>query len=234
MQLKDAVVVITGANSGLGLALSEALIKGGAQVVMSGRTTDHVEREAKRLGAVAVTADVTDESQIAALADSTVKRFGKIDAWINNAGIWMPYTDFQDVPVARASEIIETNYLGVWRGAQAAYRQMLKQGHGTILNVLSIRVREPVAQTAAYSSSKLAAYGLTQVLRAEAAPHNIHVLAAMPGRIRTNLFDEKKPDNHASFMDPDEVAAKIMTWISQESPDPDLVITTESLAASGE
>ncbi|MBI5467154.1 MAG: SDR family oxidoreductase [Candidatus Kerfeldbacteria bacterium] len=228
MKLADQVIVITGANSGLGFALADVLVKRRGNVVMSDRPGSHPEQE-HLIGATTIPADVTDESQVQALADATVSRFGKIDLWINNAGIWMPYTAFEDVPVERARRIMDVNYFGVWHGSQAAYRQMLKQGGGAILNILSIRVQEPVAQTAAYSSSKFAAHALTQVLRSEAAAHNIKVLAAMPERIRTHLFDEQRPVDHDSFMDPTAVATRIADWLEQDAPTLDLVITHESV-----
>ncbi|MBI4092404.1 MAG: SDR family oxidoreductase [Candidatus Kerfeldbacteria bacterium] len=234
MDIQGSVTVVTGASSGLGLALSEILGQRGATIVMSGRSEPSLQKHAVRLGALAIAADVTDETAVADLGSATVRRYGRIDAWINNAGVWMPYTPFQDVPDERARHIMETNYLGVWHGSQVAYRQMLKQGHGTILNILSIRVREPVAYTVAYSSSKLAAYGLTQVLRAEAAPHNIRVLAALPGRIQTHLFDERIPQDYANFMDPRAVASAIASWMSQSAPDPELVITQDTLGGESE
>lgn len=228
MKLADKVIVITGANSGLGFALSDVLVKRRGNVVMSDRP-DSKPEQAHLIGATTIHADVTDESQVRALADATVSRFGRIDLWINNAGIWMPYTAFEDVPVERARRIMDVNYFGVWHGSQVAYQQMLKQGAGTILNILSIRVQEPVAQTAAYSSSKFAAHALTKVLRAEAAAHNIKILAAMPERIRTHLFDEQKPVDHDNFMDPAAVAVRIADWLEQDSADPDLVITRDSI-----
>lgn len=234
MQIQDSVIVVTGANSGLGLALSTVFVQRGAKVIMSGRSEKSLFQEAQRLGATPIVADVTQEDEVHALAEQAVRLHGQIDAWVNNAGVWMPYTNFEDVPVKRAREIIDVNFFGVWHGCQAAYRKMLKQKRGTILNILSIRVKEPVPQTAAYSSSKAAGYGLTQVLRAEAAQHGIRVLAAMPGRMRTNLFEEKMPADHARFMDPLKVSARIADWMSHDHPDPDLVITQEILNGGAE
>ena len=170
---------------------------------------------------------MTDEKQIAALADFAVKKFGKIDLWVNNAGIWIPHAPIEELQSKRAHEMMEVNLFGTIYGSQAAIMRMYKQGHGSIVNIVSIRALEARAGSAGYGASKCAAAGFTKSLRLEAAPKGVAVFAVHSGRIRTNLFHEKQPENFNELMDPDAVAGKIVDNLKQEHPEEELVIKKE-------
>lgn len=224
MNLKDKVVVITGASRGLGKALALALAKEGAKLILSARAKEELDQLAKQTGGIAVAADVTNEQEILDLAETTVQKFGRLDIWINNAGMWIPHGPIVSLDMQRVHEMIEVNLFGTIYGSKAALLQMQKQHKGTIVNILSTSALEGRAGSSGYGASKYAADGFTKALRKEAEPHGIQVLAMYPGGMQTHLFDESKPENYQDYMPPETVAEKIVENLKQEEPEAELII----------
>ncbi|KKW11829.1 MAG: Short-chain dehydrogenase/reductase SDR [Candidatus Jorgensenbacteria bacterium GW2011_GWB1_49_9] len=224
MTIKDKVIVITGASRGLGRALTDVFAKEGAKLILSSRQGDAFENESRELGAGFFPADVTDESQVAKLADFAVQKFGRIDVWINNAGIWIPHAPIEEMDLKRVHDMVEVNLFGTIHGSKAALIQMKKQGSGTIINILSTSALEGRAGSSGYCASKYAAVGFTESLRLEAQPENIKVLAVYPGGMQTHLFDEQKPADYDKYMAPDFVAEAIIGNLKKENPEEELII----------
>ncbi len=223
MELKDKVVVITGATKGLGKALVGELTVEGAKLVISGIGPE-LNEIASSINAVAVRADVTDEAQIRALAEAAVSALGRIDIWINNAGVWLPHGPMEEVPTEKARKMMDVNFWGTFFGCREALKIMKRQGGGAIVNIVSVRAVDPRAGEAVYGATKFAANGLSASLRLELAPHGIRVIAVHPGGMRTELFREKMPANYAEFMDPAEVARKIVDNLKLDEPLPEQII----------
>ncbi len=217
MELKDKAVVITGATKGLGKALAEALSVEGAKLVVSGIGPE-LNEVASSLHILGVKADVTDEAQIQALAQKAVEALGGIDIWINNAGVWLPHGTVEEVPTEKARKLMDVNFWGTFFGCREALKIMKNKGGGTILNIVSARAVDPRAGEAVYGATKFAANGLSEYLRLELAPYGIQVIAVHPGGMRTELFREKMPENYAEYMDPAEVARKIVGNLKQDKP----------------
>ncbi len=192
MELYDKVIVITGSTSGLGKALAQQLVHEGAKIVINGRKKEEVDRVAQELGATPFAADVTDERQVRAIAVYTEECFGRIDVWINNAGIWTPHAPFEEQESLRIRAMIEVNFFGTFYGARAAFIQMKKQHTGTIMNILSTSALQGRARSAGYCASKYAADGLTKSLRLAAESEGINVLAVYPDGMKTPIFHEAK------------------------------------------
>jgi NAD(P)-dependent dehydrogenase (short-subunit alcohol dehydrogenase family) len=224
MNLKDKVVVITGASRGLGKALALALAKEGAKLVLGARSKNELDELAKQTDAVAVAADVTREEEVLDLAETAVNKFGRLDIWINNAGMWIPHGLIVSLDMKRVHEMVEVNLFGTIYGSKAALLQMQKQHKGTIVNILSTSALEGRAGSSGYGASKFATLGFTKALVKEAEPEGIHVIAIYPGGMRTHLFDESKPENYQDYMDPAEVAQKIVENLKQEEPEAELII----------
>lgn len=193
--LKDAVVVITGASSGIGRATALAFADKGAAVVVAARrdaALDDLDAEIERNGgrALAVPTDVTDEQAVQRLADRTVERFGKIDVWVNDAAV-MLFAPFVDAPLADYRRVMDVNFFGYVHGARAALPVFQKQGNGTLINVSSVVTRMPQPYTSAYVASKHAVHALGESLRQEltlAGAKDIHVVNILPAVIDTPLF----------------------------------------------
>jgi NAD(P)-dependent dehydrogenase (short-subunit alcohol dehydrogenase family) len=171
-----------------------------------------------------VPADVTKEDEVKNLATSAVSKFGKIDIWINNAGVWLPLSPIEEVDMKRFHDMIEVNLFGTVYGSKMALIQMKKQGYGLILNVVSSSALAGRANLSAYTTSKFAEKGFTECLREEARLAGIEVVAVYPGGMKTALFDEKPPAEYEDYMDPEEVAQKIIGNLLSEKPQVDQII----------
>lgn len=222
--MKDKVIVITGASKGLGRAMAQILASKGAQVVISGRDAQDLAQLSKEIGATAIVADVTREDQVSELAARTVAASGRIDIWINNAGVWLPRASIEDTDMKRAHDMLEVNLFGTVYGSRAALIQMKKQGQGMIVNILSTSALQGRPNSALYSASKHAAKGFTDSLREEVKGQGISVIGVCPGGIQTHLFDEKKPEDFDEFMTPEFVAQKIVENLESSVPETEMVI----------
>ncbi len=191
--LHGAVVVIAGASSGIGRAAALAFARAGAHVVVAARRRDPLERLAKecaRLGpeALAVPTDVTDPQAVEALARAAEARFGRIDAWINNAGNGV-FGPFQDAPLDLHRRTIAVNLLGTMHGAYAALPRFLDRERGVLVNMVSLGGWAPTPFAAAYTASKFGLRGFSASLRQEVRRHpHIHVCAVFPAMVDTPGF----------------------------------------------
>jgi len=194
-KLDGKVAIVTGASSGIGLAIARSLGGEGASVVLAGRTMEPMEAAAREIGgkSVARKVDVTDEKGFIALVDATVEDFGKLDIMVNNAG----YNPFDTVinggDFKRWQETLNVNVLGFALGMREAVRVMKgKSGH--IVNITSVAARYAEPDDPMYAASKHAAGVLTESIRLALAGQPIRVTAIMPGAVATNLVRSMPPE----------------------------------------
>ncbi|MFH1608503.1 MAG: SDR family oxidoreductase [Patescibacteria group bacterium] len=222
MNLENKVVVITGGTKGLGKAMAVSFLKNNAKVIVCSKSKKDFKN--LEIGIVGKKADVTKEKELKKLADFVVKKFGQIDIWINNAGIWLPHLPIEETNWRRAHDLIEVNLFGTVYGSKIVLAQMKKQNFGYIVNIISTSALEGKINETAYCASKFAVDGFTKSLMKEVDGKNIKVLGVYPGGMRTNLFDEKIPENYNDFMDPNFVADKIIENLKKENPELELII----------
>jgi NADP-dependent 3-hydroxy acid dehydrogenase YdfG len=208
--IKDKIVVVTGASSGLGEATARLLSAQGATVVLGARRADRLEALAKELAgragnALAVTTDVTRREQVKALVESAVQAYGRIDVMINNAGL-MPQAPLERLKVGEWEQMIDGNIKGVLYGIAAALPHMQRQKAGHFINVSSVAGHRVGPGFAVYAATKYAVRALSEGLRQEVKPYNIRTTVISPGAVATELPD--------SVTDPDALK-RIRTFYEQ-------------------
>ena len=188
--LKNKTIVITGASSGVGRAAAIEFAKHKATLVLAARGEKALydaAEECKEWGAdaMAVVTDVTNANDVKELAKAAIEKSGKIDVWINNAGV-LAAGDFDKTPVQVHTQVIETNLIGYVHGAHAAVAQFVKQGNGTLINNISVGGWMPVPFGVGYSASKYGIRGFSEALRGELAKYkDIHVCDLFPAFLDT-------------------------------------------------
>jgi NAD(P)-dependent dehydrogenase (short-subunit alcohol dehydrogenase family) len=219
MLLKDRVTIVTGASSGIGLAIAEALAAQGAKVVVAARSADKLAALVTRIEAaggtaLAVPTDMTDEAQVDALFAACQSAYGPPALVVNNAGI-ADHTPTVDLSMARWSEVIGANLTSVFLGARAAMRAMIAAGKpGRILNVGSISAKVPRPDTAAYTASKFGLEGLTRSLALDGRPHGIAVSMVHPGSTISSLVPGITDQKREGTMAAEDVARVVVLMAS--------------------
>lgn len=193
-RLRGSVAVVTGASSGLGRAASVELARRGARVVLAARRREALEETARlcrEVGAnpTVVPTDVTREDDVAHLVAASLELEGRIDVWVNNAGVTL-FALLERAPLDEHRRVIETNLFGPLRCAQAVARIFRRQGRGVMINVGSVlsHIGQPFVPS--YVISKFALRGLTEALRVEFADQpDVHFCSLFPYAIATPHFE---------------------------------------------
>ncbi|MCQ6272669.1 SDR family oxidoreductase [Pseudarthrobacter sp. R1] len=195
MRVRNSVVVITGASSGIGRATALRFAAKGARLVLAARgseSLDAVAAQCRKRGAkaIAVPTDVTDPGKVEALASRAVEEFGRLDVWVNNAAVGA-FGLLTEVPPTEFQRVLDVNITGYVNGARAALTRQTAQGSGTLINVSSIVAEVPLPYSAAYSMSKAAVRALSISLRSELAREGVtgvNVCTVLPATIDTPFY----------------------------------------------
>jgi NAD(P)-dependent dehydrogenase (short-subunit alcohol dehydrogenase family) len=212
--LEGRVAVVTGASSGIGEACAIAFVEKGAKVVLAARRAERLSALVERIEAMggealAVTTDVTSETDVDNLFAQATQRFGTVDVLINNAGI-ADSTPVDEMPLELWQRVIETNLTSAFLCSRAAFRVMKGKGRGRILNIGSISARVPRQNSPAYAASKWGLDGLTRSLAIDGREFNIAASIFHPGIVATEIAPGavKLPEDLTA--DPKDIAGVIV------------------------
>lgn len=193
MVLKDKVAVITGGSRGLGLAIAQTYARAGAKVVIASRTPHAVDLAVDSLRAsgyqaTGLACDVADMAQVEALAQHAIQTFGRMDIWVNNAGLSAPYGPTVHIPRRDFITVINTNIIGTYNGSIVAMRHFLAQKSGKLINLLGRGDKGSIALQNAYSSSKVWVRNFTKTLANEYRNSGVDIFGFNPGLVRTEML----------------------------------------------
>ncbi len=229
MNIKNSVIIITGASSGIGEATAKKLAKHGAKVVLSARSEDKLntlKKEIEKDGgkALVVTCDVTKAKDFENVVSKAKAEFGGVHALINNAGL-MPLSFMKKLKTDEWDKMVDVNIKGVLNGIAAVLPTFIDNKGGQIVNISSTAAYKYFPGGAVYCATKAAVKMLSEGLRQELAPkHNINVTSIEPGAVDTNLFstitDEDikemmKPMMEMTTLQADDIAEAIFYALSQ-------------------
>jgi NAD(P)-dependent dehydrogenase (short-subunit alcohol dehydrogenase family) len=225
----NPVVVITGASSGIGRATALEFAKQGARLVLAARGKGNLKETqamCEKLGAetLVVATDVSDAQDVYELAEEAVDEFGRIDVWVNDAGVSV-YGKFMEISDKEFRQVVETNLFGAVWGARAALREFEKQGSGLLVNISSQIALGGGPFYSAYAVSKYGMRGLSDGLRAEYQDSDIHICTVYPASTDTPFFQHagnksgRKVKPLGSVSQPEEVAKAIVKLLDDPKPD---------------
>jgi short-subunit dehydrogenase len=233
----NRVIVITGASSGFGRGAALRFAQAGDNVVVAARRKSllrEVAEQCKQAGvkSLAVEADVSNAADVQDLASQAIGKFGRIDVWVNNAGVGT-VARFDEAPLEEHEQVIRTNLLGTIYGSYEALNQFRKQGYGVLINLSSFAGKVAPPYLSSYAASKFGVRGLGMALREELAQNdepNIRVSTVMPVSFDTPFFEHA--GNHTGkpvaaippIYDPKEVIETIFQMA--QSPEDEVIVGT--------
>ena len=225
--LKDRVAVVTGGAQGFGLAITERFIDSGAKVVIWDIDENEAKKAIDKVNSKSLRYQIVDVSNIETINNKLSEietTHGKIDIFINNAGVAGKNTTVAEYPVDEWNKVINLNLNAVFYCCKAVVPFMEKNNYGRIVNIASIAGKEGNPNASAYSTSKAGVIGLTKSLGKELAQKNIAVNCVTPAAAKTRIFDQMT-EEHINYMLSKiprnkfakvEELASLVTWLSSE------------------
>ena len=191
--LAERVAIVTGAGQGIGREIARTLDAHGASVVLVDLDGDAAKAAADEVGSLGLACDVTCEEQVKAVVRDTVGQFGRLDVFVNNAGVTRD-ASLKKMTVDQFDAVITVHLRGTWLGVREASTVMREAKTGSIINISSLSGKSGNPGQTNYSAAKAGIVGLTKAAAKELAHHNVRVNAVQPGLIRTPMTEAMPPE----------------------------------------
>lgn len=212
----SGTIVVTGATSGLGLALVKLLKAEGFNPILTGRKAQAVDALSKELSVPGYQLDVSDPQSIQSATASITQDHGPVHGLINNAGIWLE-GDFETYTPEAIRSVIDTNTTGTILMTHALLPDMLARKKGVVINTVSTGALYTRKLISVYSASKWAIRGFTGCLEVECAPKGVRVMGFYPGKIDTSMYETAGIDRNLSVaMSPQQAVAMVLVMLRDE------------------
>jgi 3-oxoacyl-[acyl-carrier protein] reductase len=217
-QLKEKIVLVTGASSGIGKAIAMEFAKEGANLCLIARRKEELSRVAKQClsyGGIVldIPTDVTDEFQVKKMINECIASFKRVDILINNAG-YGRYGPFLKIPIEEWDRMWKVNVRGMVLVTQEVLPYMVTSNSGHIINISSIHGIHTSANASAYCATKFAVTGLTEALSKELWKQGIKVSLVCPGGVLTHFLGTPPEEKNQEFLEPEEVAKLILNIVT--------------------
>jgi 3-oxoacyl-[acyl-carrier protein] reductase len=221
MQLKDKIVLVTGGSKGLGKEIAMKLASEGSNVIICARNEEKLSRvsnEIKQTGGKCsyYVADVEKENEVISLIDNIMKKFGRIDVLINNAGYGTEVKPIEETSQEDLLKCFETNVYSIFYFLKHLVPEMKRQDQGTIINISSMAGKRGVPNLSAYSASKFAVIGLTQSVAKEVKGTGVYCISVCPGGINTEMREKAFGSEDADKQQSPEFVANVIKGILLE------------------
>lgn len=218
MQLIDNVYIVTGGSSGIGKEIARQLVINFATVVITGRDKAKLKSVAKEIKAIYYHADVTNDDQINALFNYTLRKFGRLDGIINNAGIG-DFGPVEEVSRERFQNVFDVNVFGAAMMTARAAAHFKKTKRGDIVNICSTAGIKGFKNGTIYAASKFALRGMSQCWQDELRPYNVRVILVNPSEVPTAFAQENRQERELQTkkLTPDEIAHSVITALKMDS-----------------
>ena len=215
--MENKTILVTGATSGIGLALIDSLLTAGYTPILTARNADKVQAVAAEKGVAGYVLDVADADAVMQVCAQITQDHGPLWGLVNNAGIWLE-GHFETNSRDDIQAVMNTNTMGTMLMTHAVLPDMLERGHGSILNVVSTGALYARKSMSVYAASKWAIRGFTGCLEAECAPKGVRVMGFYPGKIASNMYETAGVERDLDVaMTPKQAADMIVTMLSDES-----------------
>ncbi|MBD8499069.1 SDR family oxidoreductase [Paenibacillus arenosi] len=227
--LRDKVILITGASSGIGALIARYAAEAGAVPILAARSADRLAEVSSQIQQrhECITLDVTDAADVERVIHDVIERYGRLDILVNNAGFGLfELTD--EMGLEHFEAMMDVNYMGIVRCTKAVLPHMLERQSGHIVNIASMAGKVGTPKSAGYAASKHAVLGFTNSLRMELAQTGVKVSAVNPGPIDTPFFQLADPSgqyvNNVRWfmMKPEKVARRIIRVMERQTAEVDM------------
>lgn len=218
MDIKNAVVVVTGGSNGIGKEIAKQLVELGSKVYITGRDINRLEKAAAEIGAIAVRADAANQKDTDRLIQRVMDDNNRLDVLVNNAGFGSGWAEIGDLNMDDMLRVYQTNVFGAAMMGQAAANIFKQQQSGNIINIGSTASLKGYAKGSIYASSKFALRGLSQCWQADLRPYNVRVMHVNPSEVTTafgNPSGETR-EEVANKLRPKEIADQIIAQLKMD------------------